>query len=285
MRNGMTGFGRAAGECGNAMVRVEMKSVNQRFLDVHVRLPEGYRHLEPEMRRRIAANMARGKVDVWLEAKISAQNVRAVLNEEALLQWLEKLTQSPAAGSLGMPHWQDVLALPDVLHPAEETVVQDADIMLLFDQAMAELLNMRSAEGDAIEQLILSRCESLEKATHDICAKQPDLRRQTEEKLRQSVENLQIDVDTGRFEQELVYLLARADVDEETDRLLLHIGELRRTLRQNGAIGRRIDFLLQEINRETNTLGTKSADAGISQQVVDMKVWIEQIREQVQNLE
>ena len=103
--------------------------------------------------------------------------------------------------------------------------------------------------------------------------------------MRQTVESLRIDFDPGRFEQELVYLLARTDVDEEIERLLLHVQELRRTLQQTGAVGRRIDFLLQEINRETNTLGSKSGDAAVSQSVVDMKVWIEQIREQVQNLE
>lgn len=285
MRNGMTGFGRAGGECGNAMVRVEMKSVNQRFLDVHLRLPEGYRHLDPECRQRLSAKMARGKVDVWLEVKPLAQNGNAVLNNEALALWLNQLTQSASADVLGAPTWQDVLALPDVLQTAEESVVADDEVLALFDAALCELNQTRSREGDAIEQLILARCTALENAAQDIRAKQPELRKLVEEKLRQAVEKLRIEVDGNRFEQELIYLLARGDVDEEIDRLLLHVQDLRRTLQQSGAVGRRIDFLLQEINRETNTLGTKSADSGISQQVVDMKVWIEQIREQVQNLE
>ena len=285
MRNGMTGFGRASGEYGNTMVRIEMKSVNQRFLDVHLRLPEGFRHLDPEMRQRLSAQMARGKVDVWLEIKTFAQGGGTSLNEQVLLQWLEQLVQSQAAATLGTPNWKDVIDLPGVLQVTEENVLQDKDVLALFEQALSELQQTRAIEGATIEQLILARCALLEDATIEIRAKQPELRKITESKLRQTVESLRIDFDPGRFEQELVYLLARTDVDEEIERLLLHVQELRRTLQQTGAVGRRIDFLLQEINRETNTLGSKSSDVAVSQLVVDMKVWIEQIREQVQNLE
>lgn len=285
MRKGMTGFGRASAECNGLMLRVEMKSVNQRFLDAHLRLPEGYRHLEPEIRQRLSAQMARGKVDLWLEVKALAHVGQANLNEEALLRWLEILTDSKASLTLGKPLWHDVLALPEVMQTGEQQAANDADVLAVVQQALDELQKTRASEGVAIERLILARCDALEAAVEEIRAKQPLLRQQLQEKLQQMVAVLRVEVDSARFEQELVYLLARADVDEEIDRLLLHVQELRRSLQQAGAVGRRIDFLLQEINRETNTLGAKSTDACVSQKVVDMKVWIEQIREQVQNLE
>lgn len=285
MRKGMTGFGRAHAECNGLMVRVEMKSVNQRFLDVNLRLPEGYRHLDPDIRQRLSAQMARGKVDLWLEVKTLVQKGQATLNEEALQHWLEQLTNSKAASLLGKPLWHDLLALPDVMQSAEANAAADAQVLAVVQEALDALQQTRAREGEAIERLILLRCDALEAAVTEIRAKQPALRAALQSKLREMVETLQVEVDAARFEQELVYLLARADVDEEIDRLLLHIQELRRSLQQAGAVGRRIDFLLQEINRETNTLGTKSTDATVSQMVVDMKVWVEQIREQVQNLE
>ncbi|MDO5090400.1 MAG: YicC/YloC family endoribonuclease [Cardiobacteriaceae bacterium] len=285
MRKGMTGFGRASGEFGNMMLRVEMKSVNHRFLDMNIRLPEAYRHLEAEIRQMLSAKLARGKVDVWLEAKPAGNAQAAVLNDGALQEWLARLEGSGVSALLGKPGWADVLALPGVLQAQEAENTLDKEVLALVAAALEELCRVRSTEGDAIEQWIVARCDMLDEATRVIREQQPALRQQLEDKLRQAVANLQVELDAGRFEQELVYLLARSDVDEEIDRLALHIQELRRTLRQSGSVGRRIDFLLQEINRETNTLGSKSTDADISQRVVDMKVWIEQIREQVQNLE
>lgn len=285
MRKGMTGFGRASGEYGGMMLRVEMKSVNHRFLDMHVRLPEACRHLESDIRQLIAARLSRGKVDVWLEAK-PVENVQSVsLDEDALLNWIERMKHSKAFADIEKPSWKDMLALPGVLQAQEQEKIADADVLVLMESALDELCQVRSTEGEAIEKWILARCDMLEQATASVREKQPLLRQRLEDKLRQTVQDLQIEVDSARFEQELVYLLARSDVDEEIDRLSLHISELRRSLRQNGVVGRRIDFLLQEINRETNTLGSKSIDAEISQIVVDMKVYIEQIREQVQNLE
>ncbi|MDO4776526.1 MAG: YicC/YloC family endoribonuclease [Cardiobacteriaceae bacterium] len=285
MRKGMTGFGRASGEYGNMMLRVEMKSVNHRFLDMHIRLPEAYRHLEAEIRQLLSSRLARGKVDLWLEAKPVDNGLTSTLNENALSGWLEAISNSRASAVLGKPVWADMLSLPGVLQAQEQKNVPDAEVLALITAALQELCQVRSTEGEAIEQWILARCHALDEATRVVREKQPLLRRQLEEKLRQAVVNLQVELDAGRFEQELVYLLARNDVNEEIDRLALHVHELRRTLQQEGSVGRRIDFLLQEINRETNTLGSKSADAEISQCVVNMKVWIEQIREQVQNLE
>lgn len=285
MRKGMTGFGRASGEYGNMMLRVEMKSVNHRFLDMHIRLPEAYRHLEADIRQLLSLRLARGKVDLWLEVKPVDNELTSTLNENALSGWLEAISNSQASAALGKPVWADMLVLPGVLQAQEKKNVPDEEVFTLIMTALQELCQVRSTEGEAIEQWILARCQALDEATNMVREKQPVLRRQLEEKLRQAVSNLQVELDTGRFEQELVYLLARNDVNEEIDRLALHVHELRRTLQQEGSVGRRIDFLLQEINRETNTLGSKSTDAEISQCVVDMKVWIEQIREQVQNLE
>lgn len=285
MRNGMTGFGRASGEYGNMMLRVEMKSVNHRFLEMHIRLPEAYRHLEAAVRQLLSSKLARGKVDLWFEAKPVDNALANTLNEKNLLEWIEIIANSPASTMLGKPSWAEMLALPGVLQAQEQKNIRDEEALALIKAALEELCQVRGTEGEAITQWILVRCQALDDATQMIRQKQPRLRQQMEEKLRQAVACLQVEVDAGRFEQELVYLLARNDVNEEIDRLALHVQELRRTLQQDGSVGRRIDFLLQEINRETNTLGSKSVDAEISQCVVDMKVWIEQIREQVQNLE
>lgn len=285
MRKGMTGFGRASGEYGNMMLRVEMKSVNHRFLDMHIRLPEAYRHLEAKIRQLLSSRLARGKVDLWLEAKPVDNELTSTLNENALSSWLKAISNSRASAVLGKPVWADILALPGVLRVQEQENIADEEVLVLIEDALEELCQVRSTEGEAIEKWILARCQTLDDATQMVRQKQPLLRKQLEERLHQAVANLQVELDAGRFEQELVYLLARNDVNEEIDRLALHVHELRRTLQQEGSVGRRIDFLLQEINRETNTLGSKSTDAEISQCVVDMKVWIEQIREQVQNLE
>ena len=150
MRKGMTGFGRAHAECNGLMVRVEMKSVNQRFLDVNLRLPEGYRHLDPDIRQRLSAQMARGKVDLWLEVKTLVQKGQATLNEEALQHWLEQLTNSKAASLLGKPLWHDLLALPDVMQSAEANAAADAQVLAVVQEALDALQQTRAREGEAI---------------------------------------------------------------------------------------------------------------------------------------
>ncbi|MCC8533293.1 YicC family protein [Xanthomonas phaseoli] len=264
----------------------ELRSVNHRFLEVGVRLPEELRALEPLLRERVAAKNSRGKLDLTLRLR-APDNAQTLAVNESLLQQLGAL----AMRLDGMfPKLQvgftDLLQLPGVLQ------VQDVDAPALQAQALALLEDVvgsfviaREREGAKLAEAISERVDAIERIAAQVRVLIPVIREGQRAKLAARLADLPHPVDPGRAEQELVLWLQKLDVDEELDRLSSHIAEIRRVLAQREPVGRRLDFLLQEFNREANTLGSKSVDSRTSNVAVDLKVLIDQIREQVQNIE
>ncbi|MBO9740262.1 YicC/YloC family endoribonuclease [Xanthomonas campestris pv. passiflorae] len=264
----------------------ELRSVNHRFLEVGVRLPEELRALEPLLRERVAAKNSRGKLDLTLRLR-APDNAQTLAVNESLLQQLGALaTRLDGMFPKLQVGFTDLLQLPGVLQ------VQDVDAPALQAQALALLEDVvgsfviaREREGAKLAEAISERVDAIERIAAQVRVLIPVIREGQRAKLAARLADLPHPVDPGRAEQELVLWLQKLDVDEELDRLSSHIAEIRRVLAQREPVGRRLDFLLQEFNREANTLGSKSVDSRTSNAAVDLKVLIDQIREQVQNIE
>ena len=285
MRQSMTAFARATEETARWRISVEMKSVNHRFLEIQVKMGDTLRHLEGVIRERLQAAVARGKVEVWLFVEALGESSSQRLDSAALAAWLQRLGTADPQGALGKPAWSDMLALPGVLvkeHDSEDAL--DAAVLRLFDAALADFLAMREREGTAIAAVLGARLDSMSAVLDRVVAELPQLQEKTAASLQERLRALQYEADPAVAGQALSQILAKMDIQEELDRLRFHIEEARKTLQQDGAIGRRLDFLMQEFNREANTLGSKAGDNAQSQASVELKVLIEQMREQVQNL-
>ena len=285
MRQSMTAFARATEETARWRISVEMKSVNHRFLEIQVKMGDTLRHLEGVIRERLQAAVARGKVEVWLFVEALGESSSQRLDSAALAAWLQRLGTADPQGALSKPTWSDMLALPGVLvkeHGSEDAL--DAAVLRLFDAALADFLAMREREGAAIAAVLGARLDSMSAVLDGVVADLPQLQEKTAASLQERLRALQYEADPAVAGQALSQILAKMDIQEELDRLHFHIEEARKTLQQDGAIGRRLDFLMQEFNREANTLGSKAGDNAQSQASVELKVLIEQMREQVQNL-
>ena len=289
MITSMTGFARreAAGAWGTLVC--ELRSVNHRFLETGFRLPEELRSLEPELRQGMMRDLKRGKVDCTLSYRAAQGAERALeIDPEALQRLVARLRVVKAA----MPdHAASVDALEMLRWPG---VIRDADggteellnaARALASQALTELIATRAREGVRLRELIEQRCSGLATLVEQVRARLPEVQARARTRLTERIAELTAAVDHDRLEQELAMLLQRLDVDEELDRLGAHIGEIRRVVGGNEPAGRRLDFLMQELNREANTLSSKSQDLDVTRAAVDMKVLIEQMREQVQNVE
>lgn len=264
----------------------ELRSVNHRFLEVGVRLPEELRALEPQLRERVAARISRGKLDLMLRLR-APEAAQTLAVNEALVEQLGVLAQRLGARFPQMQvQFVDLLQLPGVLQgqTADPAALQ-AQALELLDEVLAEFVAAREREGGKLAAAIVERVDAVERIAGEVRTLIPAIRDGQRTKLAARLADLPHPVDPGRAEQELVLWLQKLDVDEELDRLGSHIKELRRVLRQPEPAGRRLDFLLQEFNREANTLGSKSVDSRTSNAAVELKVLIDQIREQVQNLE
>jgi len=288
MARSMTGFARreTRGEFG--VLVWELRSVNHRYLDMSLRLPEELRALESDCRERVAAQVKRGKLDGQLRfeaethrdaaLKVDTVRARAVLNAVSEL--------SKVSVNLAHIDPMDVLRWPGVVEePALDVAAVGQGALKLLDQTLADLLAAREREGGRTVTVLRERAAKIDTIVADLRRRQAGMTAQLRDKLRARVEELKTHVDPQRLEQEVVMLAQRLDVAEELDRLGSHLKEFETTLKSGEAVGRRLDFLMQEFNREANTLGSKSQDAAITQQVVDLKVLIEQMREQVQNIE
>ena len=288
MARSMTGFARRETRAAFGVLVWEVRSVNHRYLDMSLRLPEELRALEAECRERVAAEVKRGKLDGQLrfepaaggqaEIKVDEDRARAVGN--ALSQ------VAGIAGTSGPVDPADILRWPGVVQEQALDVAAVGKAALdLLKQTLADLTAARSREGERTAAMLNERAVEIARIVAELKKRQGDMTAQLRDKLRARVEELKVQVDPQRLEQELVMVAQRLDVAEELDRLGSHLKEFSDTLKSKDAMGRRLDFLMQEFNREANTLGSKSQDAAITQQVVDLKVLIEQMREQVQNLE
>jgi len=285
----MTGFARHERTGPYGTLVCEIRSVNHRFLDATLRLPDSCRALEPELRQAVSAKLKRGKVDCTLQQR-SAQNGVADLDiDQAVLKRLleriaelkQALAQPPAPIDL-----IELLRWPGVLREADATGDElQRDAQALFAQTLTDLASARAREGERLAQLIEQRLAALSQMIDATRGRLPEAQARIRERFAERLQELKAQVDPERIEQEVALLLQRFDVAEEIDRLSGHIVEARRALAGSEPAGRRLDFLMQEFNREANTLSSKSQDQETTRTAVEMKVLIEQMREQVQNIE
>ncbi len=286
MIRSMTAF--AAGERNTpwGTLGCELRAVNHRFLELGVRLPDDLRAVEPAMRERISARISRGKLDLSLR-------LRSGDSEDALRLNPARVAQLAAMGRNLQEHFPmlrvelvDLLQFPGVLQSnAADPAALHAEALSLLDEVLGQFIEARAREGANLAANILERVDAIARHAADARTLMPAIRAGQKQKLVNRLADLPQPLDPGRFEQELVMALQKLDVDEELDRLDSHLLELRRVLVQKDAVGRRMDFLLQEFNREANTFGSKSVDARTSALAVELKVLIDQIREQSQNIE
>ena len=288
MINSMTGFARTQGRHGDFRLVWELRSVNHRFLDLQFRLPDVFRGQEQNFRGLLSERLHRGKVDASLFIQTSASGSGRLELDRGLLdallehagQLAKDVDQPPVASSVELLRWPGVLAEADL---PVETLAEPATELL--GQALDQLVQARATEGERIAGMLRRRCEEISALTAAIRQRLPQVLARLEEKLRARLAELSIDTDPGRLEQELVLQAQKLDVEEELDRLQSHVDELEAITGREGAQGRRLDFLIQELNREANTLASKSGDTDTTRMAVDLKVLIEQMREQAQNVE
>ena len=284
----MTGFARreATGPWGTLVC--ELRSVNHRFLECSFRLPDEVRATEPELRQVATRELRRGKVDCSVSFRAThGAEIALDVDQQALERVLARLRELGAAlpGNHTV-NLMDVLRWPGVVR--EDNTGSDevvAAARALFTETVADLVAARAREGTRLRELIEQRCVSLEGFVALVKTRLPEVQARVRERLDTRLAELKAQVDQERLEQELAILLQRLDVDEELDRLTGHIAEIRRIIGSSEAAGRRLDFLMQELNREANTLSSKSQDLETTRAAVEMKVAIEQMREQVQNIE
>ena len=289
MIHSMTAFARCQTETDGLLLTWELRSVNHRFLDVQFRLPDTLRNIEHTLRETLRKQIKRGKVDCTLRLEKSTGLNNFTINHPLLTQILGALAQiREEAPELGPANVTDLLRWPGVLDESESIDNNKAAISAiheLFEQTLTELIAHRQREGAQLSDTISQRLDEIDQIVNDVKLLVASISQQLLSKLKARVADLASHVDEDRLEQEVVLLAQRADVTEELDRLNIHVAEARTNLLNPGPQGRRLDFLAQELNREANTLGSKSAFAETSQKAVDLKVIIEQIREQVQNIE
>jgi uncharacterized protein (TIGR00255 family) len=284
----MTAFARQQGHGEYGELTWEVRSVNHRFLETTVRLPEELRGIEPAVRDRVTARLGRGKVECNLRFKAAAAgSVELQVNERMVEQILAAADKM--AHRLHSSHQlsiMDVLRWPGVMETGEQdfTPAQEAALTLL-EQTLDALLEAREREGARLSDLIVQRVRGMRAQVETARERMPLVIEAVRERLRARLAEVAENLDQERLEQEMALLAQRLDVDEEMDRLRTHLDEVSRVLEQDEPVGRRLDFLMQELNREANTLGSKSADSETTAISVEMKVLIEQMREQVQNIE
>jgi len=284
----MTGFARRETSGSWGTLVCELRSVNHRFLESGFRLPDDLRSLEGELRQRLARDLKRGKVDCSVTWR-RAQGTETALQVDTAA--LERLLSSVRDISRTLPgnhtvNVLDVLRWPGVLRDEGDN---SEDLLkathVLFATTLEDLVGARAREGQRLRELLEQRCDGLESLVAHVRTRLPEVHTRVRARLDERLAELKAAVDQDRLEQELAMLLQRLDVDEELDRLTGHIAEIRRVVNSNEPAGRRLDFLMQELNREANTLSSKSQDLETTRSAVDMKVIIEQMREQVQNVE
>ena len=264
----------------------ELRAVNHRFLEVGVRLPDELRASEPALRERIAARLSRGKVDLAMRLRTNASG-DALQVDDAVVERLGDLARRVDGRFPGMRvDFAQLLQLPGVLQSrAVDPEALQAAALALLDAVLDDFVAAREREGAKLATAISERAAAIAGIAGEVRALVPQIRAGQRQKLETRLAELGSALEPGRLEQELVIWLQKLDVDEELDRLDSHLGELRRMLAQREPVGRRLDFLLQEFNREANTLGSKSVDARTTNAAVELKVLIDQVREQVQNIE
>jgi uncharacterized protein (TIGR00255 family) len=285
MIRSMTAYASAEAVTPAGALTCELRTVNHRYLELSPRLPEELRGFESALRERIAAKLSRGKVDVTVRRGESRSESLQVDN--VMVGRLSELARDLETRFPSMRiEFTELLRFPGVLQHAEmDQDAQQAALMSVLDRALDVLTATREREGAKLGEILRERLDAIERIVADVRGWMPEIRTALRARLESRLADLKQPVEPGRLEQELVMQVTRSDVDEELDRLSTHITETRRVLGLKEPVGRRLDFLMQEFNREANTLGSKSVDARSTNAAVELKVLIEQMREQVQNIE
>ncbi|WP_028470106.1 YicC/YloC family endoribonuclease [Neptunomonas japonica] len=287
MTRSMTAFARQESQQSWGTLTWEVRSVNHRFLEPHLRIPEQLRELEGSLRETLRKRLSRGKVECMLRFVPEEQAQTLQVNEafaKQLLAATEQMEQLMPVSQTLNP--LDLLRWPGVLQDVQidmDEVKREA--LQLFNKALDDLHAGREREGKELASLIEQRLDAISVVVADVRTKLPQILLNQRNMLKTRVTDLGVDLDPQRLEQEVVLLAQKADVDEEMDRLDTHVQEVRRILKQKEPVGRRLDFLMQELNREANTLSSKSIVTDTTQSAVELKVLIEQMREQIQNIE
>ena len=284
MTKSMTAFARS--ESGH--ISWEIRSVNHRYLEVGIKVPDAFRSLEIGLRNKLKARLNRGKIDCQLRIGHSQASEASLSIDEKLLEDLTGAlaTIIPKLETVAPVNPLEVLKWPGLLsEPTEDEESIKRTVVELFDTALAQLIEMRSSEGAELRKIILEKLADLRSIVEQAATEAPIISARQRDKMISKLNDLKIDADPGRIEQELVIMAQKSDVAEELDRLNTHIEEVSATLDSTEAVGRRLDFLMQELNREANTLSSKAVATNTTIQAVELKVAIEQMREQIQNIE
>ncbi|MBD3634895.1 MAG: YicC family protein [Methylophaga sp.] len=284
----MTAFARFEEQTDLGTLSWEIRSVNHRYLEVGFRLDESFRPLEMAMRKFISDTLGRGKVEVALRYKSPEQQqdsleINEALAERVISRYQQLAALSDNAAPLDL---MKVMQWPGVIEtPSLDQEALSERVMASLQKALIDLVDTREREGAALQIMIEQRCQQIHRIAEEVRERMPEILQNHRQKLQERVQDLAINLEPERLEQEMVLLAQKSDVAEELDRLQNHVREVESVLQRDEPIGRRLDFLMQELNREANTLGSKSIDTDTTRYSVDLKVLIEQMREQIQNIE
>jgi uncharacterized protein (TIGR00255 family) len=287
MIRSMTAFAGNETPATGGNLSCELRAVNHRYLELAIRLPEELRAMESSFRERVAQKISRGKIDLSFRYRPTAGNVTELKVNERLLEQLAQLSLRIADKFPGpRTDIAEILRFPGVLEEAQlDQAGLQSEAMALLDTTLIEFIASREREGGKLAAVMQEKIDGIERIVAQVRQWLPEIRVALRAKLEAKLADLKLPLEPGRLEQEVVLNLQKIDVDEELDRLTSHVSEARRIFKLPEAVGRRLDFLMQEFNREANTLGSKSVDSRTTQAAVELKVLIEQLREQVQNLE
>jgi uncharacterized protein (TIGR00255 family) len=288
MIRSMTAFARTQKCLDEGELIWEIRSVNHRFLELYLKIPEDFRVIESRFRELLQQRLKRGKVECFLRFNANTQQAESiVINHQqakslvAACQEINGLLHQPSeVNTIDMLQWPGIMQeskqdMKPVLEASEKALIV----------ALDEMVANREREGERLRDLLLQRCDAVQQIVNQAREKAPEIQARYQKKLRNRLDEIKMEVNNDRMEQELVHLAQKMDIDEELDRLDSHVKEMRDILNRDEAVGRRLDFLMQELNREANTLGSKSADISSTNASVELKVLIEQMREQIQNIE
>mgnify|MGYP003771339229 CR=1 FL=1 len=287
MTQSMTGFARGSVTTDSAAVTVEVRSVNNRFLDLHFRMPDSVRALEPTLREGVSKLIARGKVEVHIKVQETQALSAIAVNQARLNSWVSALEQvTQALPSSTAPDPMALLMAPGVLESAEaDTEALSKAVLAAHTEALHGLVEQRLREGAQLAGLVAGRAATMRAQLAALRLQLPALRDVQRQRILDRIADAGVSADGKRLEEELVYVAQRADVDEEMDRIDAHLDAIEQALAGKAPCGRRLDFLMQELNREANTLSSKSNALTTTNTAVEFKLLIEQMREQIQNIE
>jgi len=287
MIRSMTAFARSTAQTPLGEICWELRSVNHRYLEISQRLPDEWRSLETPVREHLQQALKRGKIDCFLRLSTRAVSTGFTLNTALLQQLLSAAREiNQYTGDAQLPSVNELLRWPGVLETQQPDAASLTPLLLAtLDEAVAQLLAHRAREGAQITQMLEQRCAAIAAALAQVRAVLPEILRNQRERLEAKLSEFSQTLNRDRLEQELVYLMQKTDVAEELDRIDVHLTEVQQALQDPQPTGRRLDFLMQELHREANTLGSKSIHTSTTLASVHLKVLIEQMREQIQNIE